>query len=125
MIFVVAFLVESLSTNIADERLVTGVNSDVSVQGGRPVERFSTNVAFVQLFFGVDDFVPTQRAGLSEALATDLTLEGTRSGMHRHVPGQIIMRIEHFTADFTGKCFGRSVASLSANRTGISAHHGQ
>lgn len=62
---------------------------------------------------------------MSEALAADLTLEGTGSGMHRHVPGQIVMRVEHFTADFTGKCFGRSVTSLSANRNGFRAHHGQ
>jgi len=57
VIFVVAFLVKSLATNIADERLIAGVNSDVSVQGGRPIERFSTNVALVWLFFRMDDFV--------------------------------------------------------------------
>ena len=34
VIFVVAFLVESFAANIADERLVSGVNSDVSIQGG-------------------------------------------------------------------------------------------
>lgn len=62
---------------------------------------------------------------MSETLATDLALEGTRSGMHRHVPGQIVMSVEHFTADFTSECFGRSIASLSANRTGFRTHRGQ
>lgn len=45
--------------------------------------------------------------------------------MHRHVPGQVVMRVEHFAADFASESFGHSIASLSANRTGFGAHSRQ
>ena len=49
VVFVVAFLVESFAAELADERLVTHVDSHVGVEGRAPIEGFSTVVAFVRL----------------------------------------------------------------------------
>lgn len=43
----------------------------------------------------VDDFVSAQRAGLPKSFPTDFTHEGPGPGVHRHVPGQIVMRVKN------------------------------
>ena len=60
VVLVVALLVETLSTELALERLVPVVYPHVCVQGGTPVEGFSTHLTFVRFLIGVDYLVPAQ-----------------------------------------------------------------
>ena len=60
VVLVVALLVETLSAELALERLVPVVYPHVCVQGGTPVEGFSTHLTFVRFLIGVDYFVPAQ-----------------------------------------------------------------
>lgn len=43
----------------------------------------------------VDDLVSTQRAGLTKAFPAHFTHEGPRSGVNRHVSGQVVMRVKN------------------------------
>lgn len=43
----------------------------------------------------VDDLVPAQRAGLTESFPAHFTHEGPSSGVHRHVSGQVVMRVKY------------------------------
>ena len=59
MVLVVALLVETLSTELALERLVPVVYPHVCVQGGTSVEGLSTHLTLVWFLVGVDYLVPT------------------------------------------------------------------
>lgn len=48
------------------------------------------------LFGRMDDLMSTQGACLTETFPADLTDEGSRPGMDRHVPGQIVVGVEDF-----------------------------
>lgn len=43
----------------------------------------------------VDDLVSAQRAGLPESFPAHFTHEGPGPGVHRHVSGQIVMRVKN------------------------------
>lgn len=43
----------------------------------------------------VDDLVSAQRAGLPEPFAAHFTHEGPGPCVHRHVPGQVVMRVKN------------------------------
>jgi len=47
-------------------------------------------------FRRVNDLVPTQRGRLTETFPTYLTDERSGARVHRHMPRQIVMRIENF-----------------------------
>ena len=47
---VLTFLVESFPAELADERLVSGVDACVRVEGGAPIEGFPALVALVRFF---------------------------------------------------------------------------
>ena len=72
VVLVVAFLVESLSTELALERLEPVVYPHVCVQGRTPVEGLSTHLTFVWLLIGVDYLVPAQGRSLPKAFSTNL-----------------------------------------------------
>ena len=59
MVLVVALLVESLSTELALERLVPVVYPHVCVQGRTSVEGLSAHLTLVWFLIGVDYLVPT------------------------------------------------------------------
>lgn len=46
-------------------------------------------------YLRVDDFMSAERAGLAEAFPAHLTYEGPGPGVHRHVPGQVVVRIKN------------------------------
>lgn len=46
-------------------------------------------------YLRVDDFVPAQGAGLAEALPADLADERPGPRVHRHVAGEVVVRVEH------------------------------
>ena len=75
MVLVVALLVETLSTELALERLVPVVYPHVCVQRGAPVEGLSTHLTLVWFLIGVDYLVPTQGGSLPEAFSTNLPQE--------------------------------------------------
>jgi len=50
MLYKYTFLVETFPAELTYERFVPGVNPDVSVERGAPVERLPTLVAFMRLF---------------------------------------------------------------------------
>ena len=72
VVLVVAFLVETLPTELALERLEPVVYPHVCVQGRTPVEGLSTHLAFVWLLIGVDYLVPAKGRGLPEAFSTNM-----------------------------------------------------
>lgn len=43
----------------------------------------------------VDDFVSAQRARLAEAFPTHFTHERSGARVHRHVAGEVIVRVKH------------------------------
>ena len=72
VVLIVAFLVETLSTELALERLEPVVYPHVCVQGRTPVEGLSTHLAFVWLLIGVDYLVPAEGRSLPKAFSTNL-----------------------------------------------------
>lgn len=98
MVFVIAFLVEALAAVLAHEGLVARVDARMSVERRRPIERLTTGVTFVWLFTRVNNLMPTEGRCLSKSLSAYLANKRPRSCMHRHVPRQVVVRIEHFTA---------------------------
>ena len=92
---------KSLPTVLASERFHSGVYANVRVQGRTPVESFSASRAHVRLLFGMDDFMSAQSGCLSETFAAYFAYKWSRSGMHRHVPGQIVVRVESLSAILT------------------------
>lgn len=95
VVLVVALLVEALAAELTGEGLVAGVDARVRVERRAAVERFAARVARVRFLLGVDDLVSAQRGRLAEPLAADLADERPRSGVHGHVPCQIVVRVEH------------------------------
>ncbi len=71
VILVVAFLVETFATELADVRTVPHVDPHVRVQRRAPVEGLAARPALVRLLRRVDDLVPAKCRSLSEAFATD------------------------------------------------------
>lgn len=55
---------------------------------------------------------------MSESLAADFTLKWTGAGMHRHVPGQIVMCVENFATNFAGEGLRSAITTFSANSSG-------
>lgn len=98
MVFVIAFLVEALSAVLAHEGLVARVDARMSVKRRRPIERLSTGVTFVRLFARVNNLMPTKGRRLSESLSAYFTNEGPCSRVYRHMPRQVVVRIEDFAA---------------------------
>ena len=72
VVLVVALLVETLSTELALERLEPVVYPHVCVQGRTPVKGLSTHLTFVWLLIGVDYLVPAQGRSLPKAFSTNL-----------------------------------------------------
>lgn len=58
---------KSFATDLTDPWLETGVDANMCVEGGTPVETFPTFTTSVRLFLRMDDFVPAQRARLPES----------------------------------------------------------
>ena len=50
----------------------------------------------------VDDLVAAECAGLTESLSADFTDERPCSSVHRHVPSEVVVGIEHLTTVLTG-----------------------
>lgn len=46
-------------------------------------------------YLRVDDFVSAERAGLAEAFPAHFAHEGPGPGVYRHVPGQVVVRVEN------------------------------
>lgn len=95
VVLVVALLVESLAAELAGEGLVAGVYARVRVERRAAVERFAARVARVRFLLGVYDLVSAERGRLAEPLAADLADERPCSGVHGHVPGQVVVGVEH------------------------------
>ena len=57
VVFVVSPLMKTLSAKLANERLVTSVNSHVSVEGRTPVEGFPACSTLMGFLSSVDDFM--------------------------------------------------------------------
>ena len=72
--FIVAFLVEAFSADVANERLDALMNATVSVESRRPVEGLSTCETTMRLVGRVDDLVAAQRRRLTKAFATNLPI---------------------------------------------------
>lgn len=89
---------EAFATVFAGEWFDAGMNSGVCIQCGASVKCFATGCAHVRFFLGVYDFVPTKGTRLAEAFTTDFTDERTRACVYRHVPGQVVVSVEGFTA---------------------------
>ena len=115
MVLVVPLLMKSLSTNVTYKRLVSGMDSYVSVQCGRSIECLVANVTFMGFFLGVYDLVTAQCTGLSEALSTNFALKWPCARVDWHMAGQIVMRIEDFAANFASKCLWNAISSLSSD----------
>lgn len=114
VVLVVSFLVEAFPAELADKRFVPCVDPHVSVERRTSVEGFPTLVAFVRLFLCVDDLVSAQRAGLPKSFPAHFTHEGPGPGVHRHVSGQVVMRIKNLSTHFAGEIFGFSVTTAAA-----------
>lgn len=99
VVLVVALLVESLAAELAGEGLVAGVDARVRVERRAAVERFTARVARVRFLLGVYDLVSAERGRLAEPLAADLADERSCSGVHGHVPGQVVVGVEHLHID--------------------------
>ena len=85
MVLVVPFLVESFSTDIANEWFVTSMYPHVRIQRRRSVKRLSTFFALVGFFFRVNNFMSTQCTSLTKTFPAHLTLERACARMHGHV----------------------------------------
>lgn len=107
VIFVVALLVESFATILALVRLVSGMDSDMGVEGRAPVECLAAKLTLVWLLRGVDDLVPAQGRGLSESFSANLADKWPGPGVNRHVSGEVVVGVEHLAALRTGECFAR------------------
>lgn len=46
-------------------------------------------------YLRVDDFVSAESAGLAEAFPAHFTHEGSGPGVHRHVSGQVVVRVKN------------------------------
>lgn len=46
-------------------------------------------------YLRVDNFVSAQRAGLPESFAAHFAHKGPSPGVHRHVSGQIVVRVKN------------------------------
>lgn len=103
VVLVVPLLMETFAAVLTHERLESGMNSDVRVEGGGTVESLTACGALVRLLCRVDDFVPAKSGRLPESFATDFTDEWTSARVNWHVPGQIVMRVKDFAAIRTGK----------------------
>lgn len=70
----------------------------------------------MRLLLGVYNFVPTQCARLSESFTADLAYERPNTCVNRHVPRQIVVRIETFAALLALEHFavGISVSTCTA-----------
>ncbi len=77
-------LIETLSTHLAGERLLSSVNSYVGFKANFLSETLSTLLAGVRLFSGVNSFMSVKGSFLSETLSTLLAGEGF-SGVNHHV----------------------------------------
>lgn len=62
-------------------------------------------MAFVRLFRRMYDLVSTQRRGLPESLAADLADERPSARVNGHMPRQIVVSVENFTAFTAFKAF--------------------
>jgi len=122
VILVVALLVKTLAAELTDEWLKVGVYARVGVEGGAAVEGLAAGHALVRLLGGVDDLVPAQGARLPETLAADLADERPGARVNRHMPRQIVMRVEHLAAFRAGEglLFARG-AELAARRRALLA----
>ena len=72
MILVVALLVETFATILADERFDSLVYSHVGIQGRRPVKGLATRSTNVGFLRSVNDLVATQSGCLSKPLIAHL-----------------------------------------------------
>lgn len=68
---------------------------------GPPLARWKTGPAKKanagggrERYLGVDDLVAAEGAGLAESFAADLADEGPGARVHRHVAGQVVVRVE-------------------------------
>ena len=102
MILVVALLVKALAAVLAHPRLVVLVDAHVGVERRAAVERLAAQLAHVRLLARVYYLVTAERGCLAEALAAHLAHERPHARVHRHVPRQIVVRIEHLV-DVKGK----------------------
>lgn len=87
VVFVVAFLMETFATELANKWFIAGMYASVCIEGRGAIESFTTGLAFVGFFGSVYDFMTTQRGRLSETFATDFAHKGTGSSMHWHMSG--------------------------------------
>lgn len=55
-------------------------------------------MALVRLLRRVDDLMPAECRCLPEAFAADLADEGPGAGVHRHMPREVVVRVEHLAA---------------------------
>jgi len=97
MVLVVAFLMETFSAELADERFETGMDADVRVERRAAIEGLAARLTFVRFLGRVDNLMTAEGRSLSETFAAHLTDERTRTGVNRHVPCQIVMGVENFT----------------------------
>lgn len=109
VVLVIPFLMETFAAELADEGLVSCVDTHVRVERRAPVECLSALVTLMRLLLCVDNLVPAQSTGLTEAFSAHFTHEGPRARVHGHVSGQVIMCIEYLATHFTCKVLGLPV----------------
>lgn len=67
----------------------------------------------MRFLLGVYDLVPTQCARLPESFAANFAYEWPDARVNRHVPGQIIVRVETFTALIALEHFAAAVVATA------------
>ena len=105
MVFIVPFLVKTFATIFTNERLVASVDSRMSVEGGAPIKSFTACIALMWFLSCVNDFMTTQSGCLTETFTADFTHKRSGSCVYGHVPGQVVMGIEHFPTFRTHETF--------------------
>ena len=97
----VNLLVESLSAEVTNERLVVGVRAHMSVQVRRAVEGLVALPAHVRFHSGVRQAVTCQVARLTKSAATLLADEWLVTSVDPFVGGQSVRAAERFVAHVT------------------------
>ena len=97
----VNLLVESLSAEVANERLVVSVRAHMSVQVRRAVEGLVTLPAHVRFHCGVRQAMTSQVPRLSEGAATLLADEWLVSSVDPFVGCQSVRAAKRFVAHIT------------------------
>lgn len=97
----VDLLVESLSAEVANERLVVGVRAHMSVQIRRAVEGLVALPAHIRFHSGMRQAMTCQVTRLSEGAATLLADEWLVTSVNSFVGGQSVRAAERFVAHIT------------------------